>query len=54
MKLLQLLNIDDAERGVEMMQDYNLALTKDERQKQYLLQVVEAHRKFYSTASRPK
>lgn len=36
---------DFAERGVALMQDYNLALTKDEDQRQYLLQVVEDHRK---------
>ena len=43
---------DFAERGVAMMQTYNLALTKDEGQKQYLLQVVEAHRRSFPTVSR--
>ena len=44
---VQSLNVtnDFAERGVALMQDFNSALTKDEDQKQYLLQVVEKHRK---------
>ena len=36
---------DFAERGVALITDFNSALTKDEEQKQYLLQVVEHHRK---------
>ena len=36
---------DFAERGVALMQAYNLALTKDEDQRQFLLQVVEDHKK---------
>lgn len=36
---------DRAERGIALMQRFNLALTKDEEQRQYLLQVVERHRK---------
>ena len=43
---------DFAECGVALMQTYNLALTKDEGQKQYLLQVVEEHRKTFPTTSR--
>ena len=35
---------DFAERGVSLIQDYNLILTHDEQQRQYLLQVVELHR----------
>lgn len=30
---------DTAERGVKLMEDYNSSITKNERQKQYLLQV---------------
>ncbi|XP_043216604.1 uncharacterized protein LOC122378950 [Amphibalanus amphitrite] len=46
---LQVVN-DFAERGVALMQAYNLALTKDEDQRQFLLQVVEDHRKRYPDA----
>ncbi|KAG0721904.1 hypothetical protein GWK47_045496 [Chionoecetes opilio] len=35
---------DTAERGVALIQSFNLRLTKDEEQRQFLLQVVEAHR----------
>ncbi|KAG0713937.1 hypothetical protein GWK47_015098 [Chionoecetes opilio] len=38
---------DFAERGVSLMQDFNLALTKNEEQRQFLLQVVEEHRRKY-------
>ena len=41
---------DFAERGVALMQAYNLALTKDEDQRQFLLQVDEDHRKLYLDA----
>jgi len=34
---------DCAERGVALMQNYNSILTKNEDQKQFLLQVVEEH-----------
>ncbi|KAG0724789.1 hypothetical protein GWK47_039909 [Chionoecetes opilio] len=33
---------DTAERGVALIQSFNLRLTKDEEQRQFLLQVVEA------------
>lgn len=36
---------DVAERGVKLMEDYNEKITKDEHQKQYLLQVVYDYRK---------
>jgi hypothetical protein len=36
---------DAAERGVKLIEDYNAKLTKDESQKQFLLQVVENYRK---------
>jgi hypothetical protein len=34
---------DFAERRVALIEDYSLVLTKDEQQRQYLLQVVEWH-----------
>uniref|UniRef100_UPI00358FC079 uncharacterized protein n=1 Tax=Myxine glutinosa TaxID=7769 RepID=UPI00358FC079 len=43
---------DRAERGVALIQDYNKLLTKDEEQKQALLQVVAAHRKMYPDAKK--
>ena len=43
-KLLKVVN-DTAERGIALIQSYNSALTKDETQKQYLLQLVSSHRK---------
>jgi hypothetical protein len=46
-KLLELSVIvvyDFAERRVALIQDFNLSLTKSEKQKQFLLQVVEDHR----------
>ena len=36
---------DCAERGVALMQTFNQTVTKDEEQKQFVLQVVEKHRK---------
>jgi hypothetical protein len=38
-----------AERGVALITDFNSIITKDEEQKQYLLHVVEEHRKKYKT-----
>jgi len=38
---------DCAERGVALIQSYNNALTKNEDEKQYLLQLVSDHRKKY-------
>lgn len=35
---------DLAERGVALIQEFNCSLTRNEEQKQYLLQVVEDHR----------
>lgn len=43
-KNLQIVN-DVAERGVALITSYNSSATKDEEQKQYLLQVVADHRK---------
>jgi len=36
---------DIAERGVALIQAYSGTLTQDEEQLQYLLQLVETHRK---------
>lgn len=41
---LQVVN-DHAERGVKLMKDFNFSLTKDEQEKQYLLEVVANYRK---------
>ena len=41
-----------AERGVALIQDYNQILTKDEQQRQYLLQVVELHRRKFLNANK--
>lgn len=43
---------DCAERGVALMQLFNDSITKDEQQKQYLLQVVERHRKNFKDCNR--
>jgi hypothetical protein len=43
-KNLRIVN-DCAERGIALITSYNAALTKDESQKQYLLQLVASHRK---------
>jgi len=41
---------DLAERGVALMKNYNNIITKNEDQKQFLLQVVEQHRQKFPTA----
>lgn len=43
---------DNAERGVALIQAYNTSLTKDEDQKQYLLQVIEQHRKLFPDSNK--
>lgn len=43
---------DCAERGVALIQEFNETITKDEQQKQYLLQVVEKHRKSFLNCNR--
>lgn len=43
---------DVAERGVKLMQDCNNILTKDENEKQFVLQVVAADRKNCPTATK--
>ena len=45
---------DFAERGVALIQDYNQLLTKDEQQRQYLLQVVESHRRQFRRVTSPR
>lgn len=43
---------DTAERGVKLIQDYNSALTKDEEQRQCLLQVVSECRHLFPDSSK--
>jgi hypothetical protein len=43
---------DAAERGVALIQEFNSTITIHEEQKQYLLQVVELHRKQHPTAAK--
>ena len=38
---------DSAERGISLATAFNSSITKQEEQKQFLLQVVESHRKLY-------
>jgi len=42
---------DCAERGVTLIQTFNETITKDEQQKQYLLQVVEKQRKLFKNCN---
>ena len=44
--------IDAAERGVKLIQDYNLILTNDEEKKQFLRQVVQDHCRLYPETSK--
>lgn len=39
---------DLAERGVALMQEFNSSLTRNKQQKQFLLQVIEDHRKKFA------
>jgi hypothetical protein len=48
MQKLRVVN-DTAERGVKLFKEFNTLLTKDEQEKQFLLQVVEANRKTVPT-----
>ena len=43
---------DTAERGVKLIQDFKNRITKNEEQKQYLLQVVAECRKLYPNTSK--
>lgn len=52
-KLQQLKVVNDAaERGVALIQSFNAVLTNQEDQKQYLLQLVEKHRKDYPDSNK--
>ena len=52
-KLKKLMVVNDvAERGVKLIQDYNNILTKDETEKQFVLQIVAGDRKKYPTATK--
>ena len=50
-RIIKVVN-DAAERGVSLMQSYNSILTKNEEQKQYILQVVEQHRQKFRNATK--
>lgn len=50
-KCLKVVN-DAAERGVALIQNFNAAITNNEEQKQYLLQVVELHRTLYPNSNK--
>lgn len=43
---------DVAERGVALIQQFNTTITHDEEQKQYLLQIVESHRKKFKNCNK--
>jgi len=48
-KCMKVVN-DFAERGVALIQNYNSILTKNENEKQFILQVIEDHRKIFPDA----
>jgi hypothetical protein len=43
---------DCAERGVALMQNFNATITRDEEEKQFVLQVVEKHRRDFPKCNR--
>ena len=43
---------DTAERGVSLITEYNQTLTKNEKDFQYLLQVVKRHREMYPNCNK--
>ena len=43
---------DVADRGVKLIQEYNNILTKDETEKQFVLQIVNENRKNYPSATK--
>jgi hypothetical protein len=43
---------DTAERGIKLISDYIGVITKDDEQRQYLLQAVEEHRTMYPDAKK--
>lgn len=48
---LQVVN-DHAERAVKLFSDFNNKLTKDEKQKQYLMQVISKYRQNFPGISK--
>ena len=42
-----------AERGVALVQEFNSSLTRNEEQKQYLLQLVEHHKGQFAEPTKP-
>lgn len=52
-KVRQMKVINDcAERGIVLITTYNSSITKDEDQKQYLLRLVDLHRKEFPQVSK--
>ena len=45
---------DTAERGIKLFEDFNTLLMKDEEEKQFLLQVVEAKMKAVHSEAKKK
>jgi len=43
---------DPAERAIALKQQYNMSLTKNKEQGQFLLQIVYHHRKTYPSCSK--
>ena len=43
---------DLAERGVALIEEFNCSITRDEEQKQFLLQVVENHQSKFSAPTK--
>lgn len=43
---------DTAERGVKLMEDYNKLITRDEDQKQYLLQIIQDYRRRFPNSTK--
>lgn len=43
---------DTAKRGVELIQDFNSAITDDESQKQYLLQLEQERREMFKNENK--
>lgn len=50
-KKMKIVN-DAAERGVKLIHEFNNILTKNEEEKQFILQVVEEHRKEYPSSTK--
>ena len=50
-KSLKVVN-DTAERGVQLMAEYNSILTRNELERQHILEVVSEYRKTYPTSKK--